>query len=159
MRSLTGKKLRIGPEFRIAILATLFVLIGLFLLQYFRDSPIKETAYSIRYSVLDRIPIRSSKDQVLDYLDKMEWDKREFSVGPVDPDPSGADILVFNKTGFINSNAYYTFRKENNGIRVDLGSYWDFRKSPVFIARIRVFLYLLFLDEQLVQVRVVKILG
>ncbi len=146
-------------RFQIQVIVCLILMPGFIFLPYFlNDSPIKKTAYSIRANVLEEVPLRSSKSKVFEYIRGKKW--RNWSLGKeaLDSDPSNtADILVFTKDGILGSNFYYNFKKENNFIKVDLGSYLDFQKSWKFIARVKVSLYFLFLNEELVQVRAIKI--
>ncbi|TGK01199.1 hypothetical protein EHQ53_09240 [Leptospira langatensis] len=134
------------------------ILLSLFFF-YMRDPFLEESAYSIRQSVLEETPIRSSKSRVMRYL-KSKGITRIFEEDkPYIADPSYvADILLFNKKGIIQSNPYFIFRQDNNHIRAELGSYIDLTDSRFWLRPypVRVFLYFQFWNNELVQVRAIK---
>lgn len=158
MRGTFAEKLK--PSHRIAIksAAILFIFITIFL--YILKDPYLETSsYLLRREVLEELPLGSSKRKVMDYIKRKKLDLVGFHQGQFPDDPEYvSDIMVFTKKGTIQSNAFHWIPTETSYIEVNLGMYvnpkeFRFWKKP-FPLRVR--LYFLFSNQQLVQIRVIK---
>ncbi|TGK07622.1 hypothetical protein EHO59_05860 [Leptospira semungkisensis] len=140
------------------VLSCFLMLLSLFFF-YMRDPFLEQSAYSIRASVLEEVPIHSSKQAVMRYLKSKGISRTFEEERPYIAEPSYvADILIFNKKGVIQSNPYFMFQQDNNHLRAELGSYIDLTDSRFWLRPypVRVFLYFQFWNNELVQVRAIK---
>lgn len=158
MRGTFAEKLKPSHKIAIKWTAILFIFITIFL--YILKDPYLETsAYLLRREVLEDLPIGSSKRRVMDYIKRKNLDLVGIHQSQFPDDPEYvSDIMVFTKKGTVQSNVFHWIPTESSYIEVNLGMYvnlkeFRFWKNP-FPLRVR--LYFLFSNQQLVQIRVIK---
>ncbi|TGL63540.1 hypothetical protein [Leptospira sarikeiensis] len=151
---------KIKPWHKIVALffAIFFLFIGV--LSYIFKNPYLETSsFLLRREVLEQVPLGSSKRRVMEYIKRKKLDLVGFHSGKFPDNPNYvADIMVFTQKGTVQSNAFHWIPTENNYTEVNLGLYMNpkefrFWKKPL---PLRVSLYFLFRDQELVQIRVIK---